>query len=158
MAWATHGLARLAVALATAVALGIAAALWLLPAPEAADAWIAPAEAYRLSEAGKLTIVDVRSPVEWRETGVPEGAATVTIHHPRGMDGFLEDVLAAVGNARDAPVAVICAAGERSSRARDYLEESGFTAVRDVTAGMLGRAGHSGWLDQGLPVDRCARC
>jgi rhodanese-related sulfurtransferase len=115
-------------------------------------------EARRLTEGGSLTLIDVRSPTEWRQTGVPEGALAITIHDARGEAGFVEAVLAAVGGDRDRPIAVICASGVRSHRAQQWLADNGFRNVADVREGMLGRGDDPGWLDRGLPVEPCATC
>lgn len=146
---------RTAAMAAVAAALALAAMLWLRPGPDNPDAMIAAQEAHRRALAGDLVIVDVRSPEEWRRTGVPEGALTVTIHHPGGLEGFAQAVADAVGGDRDTPLAVICAAGVRSSRAQAYLRAHGFDRARDISAGMLGRPGMPGWLDQDLPVEPC---
>ncbi|MDA1325262.1 MAG: rhodanese-like domain-containing protein [Proteobacteria bacterium] len=131
---------------------------------------IAPATAYAGSvidstkalagvKAGEMTLIDVRSPEEWRETGVPEGAKAVTIHGPKGMAGFVADATRAVGGKKDQPIALICARGWRSWRAGNALRDAGFTNVINVREGMLGNPlDGPGWLDRKLPVERCKNC
>jgi rhodanese-related sulfurtransferase len=144
---------RAAVAL-TAAMLGFA-----VPVPPAgAGGLITPDEAQSRLAAGRIVLIDVRSPREWRRTGVPEGSRTITVHDPGGARAFVRHVLAAVGGDKSAPVALICASGVRSARARLALERSGFTDVYDVSAGMLGNDHASGWLDRGLPTRPCDRC
>ena len=118
-------------------------------------------EAFQLVRDGAVVLIDVRSPEEWRETGLAEGAKPVTIHDRRGWRGFLEGVLAVVAGDRARPVALICATGVRSSRARRFLQAQGFADVRDVPEGMLGRnplfgAQRPGWIARGLPLRPCA--
>ena len=55
----------------------------------AAEGTISVRDALEGVRGGTLTLVDVRSPQEWRQTGVPAGAALVTIHQPKGLAGFL---------------------------------------------------------------------
>jgi rhodanese-related sulfurtransferase len=64
-------------------------------------------DALRLAESGQIVLVDVRSPQEWRQTGVPSGARTVTIHNPNGLVGFLEAMEGALGADPDQAIAVI---------------------------------------------------
>lgn len=110
-------------------------------------------------KAGEITLLDVRSPQEWRRTGVPQGAQTVTIHNPDGLKGFVAAASRAVHGHKDRPVAVICATGGRSSRAASALSEAGFTHVLNVREGMMGnRRDGPGWLKRKLPVERCKNC
>ena len=67
--------------------------------------------------AGEMTLIDVRSPAEWRQTGVPRGARTVTIHDPKCMPGFVAAVTQAVRGRKNQPIALICAHSGRSTRA-----------------------------------------
>ena len=115
-------------------------------------------DAWRLTEAQAITLIDVRSPTEWRQTGVPAGALTVTIHDPRGEDGFVEAILASVDGERDRPIAVICASGVRSHRAQQWLAKAGFSNVSDVSEGMLGRGSDPGWIERALPTETCQTC
>jgi rhodanese-related sulfurtransferase len=141
--------------LAAALAIGLAAVS--LSGAEAVDALSAP-EALAQARAGTIVLIDVRSPAEWRQTGVPAGAKTVTIHHPRGARGFLRDILKAAGGDKSRPIALICARGVRSSRAKRFLDANGFTNVRDVPEGMLGRGSRPGWLARKLPTTPCTTC
>ena len=141
--------------LAAVLAIGLAAIT--LSGAEAVDALSAP-EALAQARAGTIVLIDVRSPREWRQTGIPAGAKTVTIHHPRGARGFLRDILEAAGGDRSRPIALICARGVRSSRAKRFLEANGFTNVRDVPEGMMGRGNRPGWLARKLPTTPCPTC
>lgn len=110
-------------------------------------------------QAGNLTLMDVRSPAEWRETGVPKGALAITIHGPDGMDGFVANATRAVQGNKDHPIALICARGWRSWRAAGALREAGFTQIINVREGMLGNPFDGpGWLDRKLPTEPCKRC
>ncbi len=117
------------------------------------DALLAPAEAAR----GDRLIIDVRTPAEWRRTGIPAGAATADWHQPGGPDAFIREVLAKAGG-RERPVAVICASGWRSAHARAALQAAGFTDVSDVPEGMMGGRHGPGWLARGLPRTPCPDC
>ena len=118
------------------------------------------AEALNRSRSGEVVIVDVRTIGEWVQTGVPRGAVEVSLMPQWGMPNpnFVEDVLAAMGSDRNAPIALICASGRRSAFAQDLLEKNGFTSVYSISEGMAGSAAGPGWLARGLPVDRCESC
>jgi rhodanese-related sulfurtransferase len=115
-------------------------------------------EAARRAKSGEIMVIDVRSPAEWRQTGTARGATRVTIHDADGTDGFLRQMVAAVGGDRDRPIALICARGNRSTRARDFLTRSGFTNVHNIVEGMLGNRTDPGWIARGLPVAPCPAC
>lgn len=130
----------------------------LTPAHSWADHKLSAPQAHADAKAGKLVLIDIRSPREWKQTGVPEGAKLVTIHHPGGANGFLEDILKAAGGDKSRPIALICAQGVRSSRGKRFLEARGFTNVYDVSEGMLGRGSQIGWLARRLPTRKCPVC
>ena len=115
-------------------------------------------EAARRAKNGNIMVIDVRSPGEWRQTGTAQGAKRVTIHDPDGADGFLRHMVAAVDGDRSQPIALICARGNRSTRARDFLRRHGFTNVHNIVEGMLGNRADPGWIARGLPVDSCKQC
>lgn len=114
-------------------------------------------EALTRVESGELLLIDVRSPAEWRETGIPEPAIPVTIHQSGGPSAFFDAIIKAVGD-DDRPIALICASGRRSGVARRLLTEHGFTAVFDVSEGMLGNSKGPGWIARGLPTKSCDQC
>lgn len=108
---------------------------------------------------GEVTLVDVRSRREWRQTGIAKGAKTVTIHNRQGIKAFVAEMMKAVGGDKSKPVALICAAGVRSARAERILAAAGFTNLQNVSEGMLGRPDAGpGWLKRGLPVTPCPEC
>lgn len=106
--------------------------------------------AERLAADDKIVLIDIRTPGEWRRTGVPSGAVAITMH--QRADKFLKSVLAATEGRHDVPVALICATGGRSTKMLRELKEAGFTKVYNVVEGMNGSRFGPGWLKQGLPV------
>ncbi len=114
----------------------------------------APA-AERLTAAGELTLVDIRTPEEWRLTGVARGAKLINMAHPGGVEGFVSDVLAQVGGDTDAPIGLICRTGHRTTQIQRLLVERGFSQVYNITEGMVGSSAGPGWLERGLPIEAC---
>ena len=131
---------------------GLLAAFGFGAAAQAED--IDVREAHARAAANQTLIVDVRTPREWAATGAPEGAARINLFDEAGADGFVAKVLAAVNGDRDAPVALICRTGVRSTEATKRLEAAGFTAVANVRGGVAGARDATGWFDEGLPVER----
>jgi rhodanese-related sulfurtransferase len=115
-------------------------------------------EAQALASKGELKLIDVRTPEEWRDTGVAPGAARINMYHAGGSEGFLKDVLESVNGDKSAPIAVICRSGNRSTRVQSFLVSQGFTNVSNVREGMGGGGSGPGWVQRGLPVDACKRC
>ncbi|MHA7839110.1 MAG: rhodanese-like domain-containing protein [bacterium] len=112
--------------------------------PETAHEWV---------REGKLELVDVRRPSEWAETGIPEDAHPLTLHGPRGLEGLLDQIETLTRGDRSTPVGLICHSGTRSAHVRKALEERGYSAVHDVSAGVVGTYLTPGWVDRGLPVE-----
>jgi rhodanese-related sulfurtransferase len=120
------------------LAIGIAAGP--AAAQETGGKVITAEQAMQLVASGEIVLVDVRSPQEWRQTGVPAGAEMVTIHQPNGLIGFLD------------------ARGNRSSVASTALARAGYTQVYNIREGMFGSPDGPGWLARGLPMDSCRTC
>jgi len=149
-----------ALVLAVLIAVGMIAAPAVAQetAQEAAGELIAADQAMRLAMSGEIVVVDVRSPQEWQQTGVPAGARLVTIHQPDGLIGFIDAMGDTLGEDRDRPIALICARGNRSSVASSALAQAGYTQVYNIREGMLGSPDGPGWLARGLPTDPCSTC
>jgi rhodanese-related sulfurtransferase len=134
-------------------------ALWWVPVTTHAEV-LMPDEARLMAERGELTIIDVRLPVEWERTGIPQGAMTISLQdqtlQPRA--DFVTDVLEALGNDPTTPIALICASGHRSAFAQQLLVGSGFTAVHDISEGVVGGEYGPGWLARALPTEPCKDC
>lgn len=133
---------------------GMLAALLAPPAHAAPD--LAAPEALEAARAGKVKLIDIRTPEEWRQTGVAPGAGRVDFY--RGPEHLLQGILQQAGGDRNAPIALICRTGNRTTHAQKFLQQQGFTQVFNVKEGMAGSAAGPGWLRRGLPVESCATC
>lgn len=128
-----------------------ATALLLLPAHGRAQApapSLSVREAHEAAKAGRLVLVDIRTPEEWADTGVPEGAIRLDMEGS-GFEARL------AGVKLDNPgktIALICRTGNRSSSLQRKLAGRGWKELVDVRGGLLGNPRDKGWLAQGLPV------
>jgi len=96
-----------------------------------------------------VTLIDIRRPEEWRETGVVKGSQGMTFVDEAGrlMPGFLENFQAQAPS--DQPVVLICRTGNRTDvLARHLVEKMGYSQVYNVRNGIVG------WLSEGRPVSR----
>lgn len=110
-------------------------------------------EAYEQMQAGKLMLIDVRHPDEWHQTGVAKGALRIDMAHPKGEEGFVEQVRSELKDDKQAPVALISLGGNRAANAQQMLTRAGFTHVYNVKEGMMGSSAGPGWIARGLPLD-----
>ncbi|WP_428513612.1 rhodanese-like domain-containing protein [Roseovarius sp.] len=105
-------------------------------------------DALEAAQAGDVFLVDIRTPEEWRQTGIGQGA------HPIDMrrSDFIAALDSVTGARKDAPIALICARGVRSARLGRALVNAGYTNIVNVPEGMLGSRAGPGWIASGLPV------
>ena len=119
--------------------------------PEAyAGAALTVAQAHDKAIAGDILLIDIRTPREWKATGIPQGALPLDMRRSDFEQALRE--LAKGDPTR--PVAVICARGVRSARLSNQLSQAGFGNIIDVPEGMLGSAAGPGWIGSNLPVER----
>lgn len=96
-----------------------------------------------------VTLIDIRRPEEWRETGVVDGSRGMTFVDASGrlVPGFLDTFSAKVSP--DQPVVLICRTGNRTDvLGRHLVEKMGYSQVYNVRDGIMG------WLGEGRPVIR----
>ncbi len=133
-------------------------ALVIIGSAQAANATLTPPEVLSKLQAGELTLIDIRTPEEWRDSGVVAEAKRIDLQDPDGATGFTTKVLAAVNGDKTAPVAVICRTGSRSGYAQRFLQKQGFTNVINIPEGMIGSMAGPGWIERGLPIKPCPDC
>ena len=109
---------------------------------------IAAPEAARKLASGDLVLLDIRSPEEWRETGIADGAWPVSMHRP-DFAQRMQKILSVHGASH---IALICATGGRSAYVADVLAKNGISGVWDVSEGMFGNGTAPGWIARGLNV------
>lgn len=130
----------------------LAAALLAVLAPlmaAAAPATMTADEAHRAHQAGDIVLIDIRTPEEWADGGMPEGAVPLTLQDP-DLGPKLNAILSRIG---DKPLALICRTGNRSAYLTQQLERAGLENVIDVSEGVYGSAAGPGWRGRGLPLE-----
>lgn len=111
-------------------------------------AQMTPDEAYTKALAGEIVLIDIRTPEEWAETGLPEVALRNNIYAP----DFIQTLLAIRKQNPATPLALICRTGSRSARTTAQLYQAGLTDMIDVVEGMAGSRVGPGWQARGLPM------
>ncbi len=135
-------------------ALGLLAALILSACLSEAGPTLSAPDAFAQTQSGALTLIDIRTPPEWRQTGVAEGALRIDMRDKT----FVEEILNAVDGDKEAPIAIICRTGNRTTYVQQALTKMGFTRVYNVKEGMAGSGAGPGWVKRGLPVEPCKTC
>jgi rhodanese-related sulfurtransferase len=109
--------------------------------------WSADKAAQALQD-DEIILLDIRSPDEWKETGLAKGAWPVSLHQP----GFGEKLGAIMRANEDKTVALICATGGRSASVLSRLKGMGISNFVDVSEGMLGSRAGPGWIKRGYAI------
>ncbi len=105
-------------------------------------------DAYARMQAGELILIDVRTPQEWQDSGVADGAWPLDLRE----EGFGIWIAAALERNPDHQIAIICRSGNRSGRLMQMFAQNGIEGVLDVSEGMLGGPHGKGWISSGLPI------
>ena len=110
----------------------------IMSAPEAANA----------VASNEMILIDIRSPGEWTETGVAQGAIALTMHNP----DFPQQITAILNADHGKTIGLICATGGRTEYVVSFLSQNGFEDVVDVSEGMIGNDRGPGWIARGMPL------
>ena len=130
-----------------ALLVGIAASALVSPL-SAEPRKMSVSDAHAAAGRGDILLLDIRTRQEWRETGIGEAALAVSMHE----SDFLRRLQSLTGGDKSRPIALICAVGGRSSSLQRVLGRMGYSAVFDVSEGMVGGVNGKGWIKTGLPV------
>lgn len=85
-----------------------------------------------------IPIIDIRTPDEWRQTGIVKGAYTIMFFDERGgynVDDFLRKLNKVVK--KDQPFALICRTGSRTSMVSEFLDKELGYKVINLKGGMV---------------------
>lgn len=95
-----------------------------------------------------VPIVDIRTPGEWKETGLLKGSIPIMFFDERGgynVDRFMQELKAKVDT--DKPFALICRTGSRTSMLAPFLSQTFGYTVYNLKGGILYAA------RLGLPIE-----
>ena len=128
---------------AAAVALLIATAAVFAETPV-----LSASEAAAKLASGDLVVLDIRTPEEWAESGIAQGAWPVSMH----SEDFPKRLQAIFAQHSAETIGLICATGGRSAYVTEVLARNGITGVIDISEGMFGNEQGAGWIARGLPI------
>lgn len=103
--------------------------------------------AYNSVLAEQLLLIDIRTPHEWRRTGIPTGAFGIDMD----SKDFFKDLLALANKYPARKIALISTTGGRSAYLSRYLARRG-VSVYDVPGGIIGKS--SSWKSRSLPFSK----
>ena len=86
----------------------------------------------------KMKIIDIRTPAEWRETGIVEGSYTIMFFDEKGnfnLEIFLRQLDMVVK--KDVPFALICRVGSRTGMVSEFLSERLGYKVTNLKGGIM---------------------
>lgn len=86
----------------------------------------------------EIPVIDIRTPGEWKQTGIVKGAHTIMFFDERGaynVDKFLIELNKVVK--KDEPFALICRTGSRTAMISDFLDKELGYKVINLTGGMV---------------------
>lgn len=96
-----------------------------------------------------VTLIDIRRPDEWAQTGTIAGSKRITFFLGNGQvnNNLVPQLLAAAP--KDKPVILICRTGNRSRYASDMItKQLGYQLVYNVKKGI------TSWIAKGYPVSK----
>ena len=140
----THALSQFAGLLQSVLLLAVISA----GAVNAQTALLTVDAAHEAAQSGSIILVDIRTPEEWSQTGIAEGAIALDMT----AKTFISNLIALREHHPETQIALICATGGRSAYLNRYLWKNGFKNTADVSEGMLGSRAGPGWLKAGLPI------
>lgn len=82
----------------------------------------------RLDKGEKIMIIDVREPYEYEEYNI--GGKLIPLGELQGQIDDLDDF-------KDEEIVVHCRSGARSSAAKGFMVQNGFTNVRNLIGGIM---------------------
>lgn len=86
----------------------------------------------------KMKIIDIRTPAEWKETGIVEGSYTIMFFDEKGnfnLEIFLRQLDMVVK--KDEPFALICRVGSRTGMVSEFLSERLGYDVTNLKGGIM---------------------
>ncbi len=87
-----------------------------------------------------IPVIDIRTPSEWRETGIIDGSHPIMFFDPSGnydLKSFLEK-LSRLGIGKKSPFVLVCRSASRTKMLGDFLSDKmGYEKVYELKGGIL---------------------
>ena len=97
-----------------------------------------------------IPVIDIRTPQEWKETGIIRGSHTITFFRPDGsydLDAFLADLKRLGVDSKEKPFILVCRSASRTRTLGNFLSEKvGYKNVFHLSGGILN------WKTHGKPL------
>jgi rhodanese-related sulfurtransferase len=119
----------------------------LLIQPAASQAIVPAREAYEAARAGRILLVDIRTPAEWTDSGVALGAVKLDAASAAFEVRLAGLRLDNVGKR----IVLIDRTGGLAASVQQTLAQRGWRDLRVIRGGMLGPGG---WLAEKLPLEQ----
>ncbi len=88
-------------------------------------------------ENSDMKVVDIRTEMEWRQTGVVPGCSTITFFDEMGnydAEGFLKQMDALGG--KEVEIGLICRTGSRTAQIANFMAQQGYN-VKNLAGGVM---------------------
>ena len=88
-------------------------------------------------ENSDMIVVDIRTPMEWRETGIVPGSRTITFFQMDGSydaEGFMKAMDELGGKEQE--IGFICRTGSRTSQIASFMAQQGYN-VKNLAGGVM---------------------
>jgi len=88
-------------------------------------------------ENSDMKIVDIRTPMEWQQTGVVPGSTMITFFDQMGnydAESFIKKMDELGG--KDVEIGLICRTGNRTAQVAGFLEQQGYN-VKNLDGGIM---------------------
>jgi len=98
-------------------------------------------------ENSDMKVVDIRTPMEWQQTGIVPGSHTIMFFDQMGnydAEAFLKEIDALGG--KDVEIGLICRTGARTAQVTSFLEQQGYN-VKNLSGGIMKLMGEGYALD-----------
>jgi rhodanese-related sulfurtransferase len=123
--------------------------LALLSASLFAEFKTVDAEAFAKLQAKGYPVIDIRTPMEWKQTGIIKGAHKMMFFTPNGQPD-LANWFFGLGHLvkdKNQPILIYCAHANRSKALGQGLDQMGFKHVYELKGGI-----ENGWIKAGKPT------
>lgn len=97
-------------------------------------------------QAKGVPVIDIRTPMEWKQTGIIEGAHKMMFFSPNGQPDLAEWFfdLGHLVKDKKQPIIIYCAHANRTKSLGEGLSQMGFEKVYELEGGI-----ENGWIKKG---------